>query len=110
MAFKIAGSMAAKDGVSKADPAILSRSKVEVVAPESSWAMSSATSTASAAMDGVDERGTSRVISAHVPLVEMLRHRRAQHDPGSRHALDGVFPLPEVPANLAAELIAKSKS
>ena len=63
-------------------------------------------------IDGIDERGSSRVIRAHVPLAEMFGYatelrsmtqgRAAYSMEFSRYA--------EVPTNLANELIAKSKS
>jgi elongation factor G len=54
MAFKIAGSMAVKDGVAKADPAILEPiMKVEVVAPEDFMGDVMGNSTAAAVHRGI---------------------------------------------------------
>jgi elongation factor G len=74
MAMKIAGSMAAKDGVAKADPAILEPvMKVEVTMPEDFMGDVIGNLNAKRGqIDGLDERGTSRVIRAHVPLAEMF--------------------------------------
>jgi elongation factor G len=114
MAFKIAGSMAAKDGVSKADPAILEPvMKVEVVAPEEFMGdVIGNLNSKRGHMDGVDERGTSRVISAHVPLAEMFGYAtelRSMTQGRATYSME-FSRYSEVPANLAAELIAKSKS
>jgi len=114
MAFKIAGSMAAKDGVSKADPAILEPvMKVEVVAPEEFMGdVIGNLNSKRGHMDGVDERGSSRVIGAHVPLAEMFGYAtelRSMTQGRATYSME-FSRYSEVPANLAAELIAKSKS
>ena len=114
MAFKIAGSMAAKDGVSKADPAILEPvMKVEVVAPEDFMGdVIGNLNSKRGHMDGVEERGSSRVISAHVPLAEMFGYAtelRSMTQGRATYSME-FSRYSEVPANLAAELIAKSKS
>ncbi len=114
MAFKIAGSMAAKDGVTKGDPAILEPvMKVEVTTPEEFMGdVIGNLNSKRGQIDGIDERASSRVIRAHVPLAEMFGYatelrsmtqgRAAYSMEFSRYA--------EVPTNLANELIAKSKS
>ncbi|HEU5325324.1 MAG TPA: elongation factor G [Candidatus Limnocylindria bacterium] len=114
MAFKIAGSMAAKDGVGKADPAILEPvMKVEVTTPEEFMGdVIGNLNSKRGQIDGLDERGSSRVVRAHVPLAEMFGYatelrsmtqgRAAYSMEFSRYA--------EVPTSLANELIAKSKS
>ena len=114
MAFKIAGSMAAKDGVSKADPAILEPvMKVEVVAPEEFMGdVIGNLNSKRGHMDGVDERGSSRVISAHVPLAEMFGYAtelRSMTQGRATYSME-FSRYSEVPTNLANELIAKSKS
>jgi elongation factor G len=74
MAFKIAGSMAAKDGVAKANPAILEPvMKVEVTAPEEFMGdVIGNLNARRGQIEGIDERGSSRMIRAHVPLAEMF--------------------------------------
>ncbi len=114
MAFKIAGSMAAKDGVSKADPAILEPvMKVEVVAPEEFMGdVIGNLNSKRGHMDGVDERGSSRVITAHVPLAEMFGYAtelRSMTQGRATYSME-FSRYAEVPTNLANELIAKSKS
>jgi elongation factor G len=114
MAFKIAGSMAAKDGVHKADPAILEPvMKVEVVAPEAYMGdVIGNLNSKRGHMDGIDERGSSRVIRAHVPLAEMFGYAtelRSMTQGRATYSME-FSRYSEVPTNLANELIAKSKS
>jgi elongation factor G len=114
MAFKIAGSMAAKDGVHKADPAILEPvMRVEVVAPEDYMGdVIGNLNSKRGHMDGIDERGSSRVIRAHVPLAEMFGYAtelRSMTQGRATYSME-FSRYSEVPTNLANELIAKSKS
>jgi elongation factor G len=114
MAFKIAGSMAAKDGVARADPAILEPvMKVEVVAPEEFMGdVIGNLNSKRGHMDGIDERGSSRVIRAHVPLAEMFGYAtelRSMTQGRATYSME-FSRYSEVPTNLANELIAKSKS
>jgi elongation factor G len=114
MAFKIAGSMAVKDGVSKADAAILEPiMKVEVVAPEDFMGdVIGNLNSKRGHMDGIDERGSSRVIRAHVPLAEMFGYAtelRSMTQGRATYSME-FSRYAEVPTNLANELIAKSKS
>jgi len=114
MAMKIAGSMAAKDGVAKADPTILEPvMKVEVTAPEDYMGDVIGNLNARRGhVDGIDERGTSRMIRAHVPLAEMFGYAtelRSMTQGRATYSMEfGRYA--EVPSSLAAELIAKSKS
>ena len=114
MAMKIAGSMAAKDGVGKADPAILEPvMKVEVTMPEDFMGDVIGNLNAKRGqIDGLDERGTSRVIRAHVPLAEMFGYAtelRSMTQGRAAYSME-FSNYAEVPASLASELIAKSKS
>jgi elongation factor G len=114
MAFKIAGSMAAKDGVAKADPAILEPvMKVEVTTPDEFMGdVIGNLNARRGQIDGIDERGTSRMIRAHVPLAEMFGYAtelRSMTQGRATYSMEfGRYA--EVPSNLANELIAKSKS
>jgi len=114
MAMKIAGSMAAKDGVRKADPAILEPiMKVEVTAPEDYMGdVIGNLNSKRGTIDGIDERGTSRMIQAHVPLAEMFGYAtelRSMTQGRATYSME-FSRYAEVPASLANELIAKSKS
>jgi elongation factor G len=114
MAFKIAGSMAVKDGVTKASPVILEPvMKVDVTTPEE--AMGDVIGNLNAKrghIDGIDEHGTSRVIHAQVPLAEMFGYAtelRSMTQGRATYSME-FSRYAEVPTNLANELIAKSKS
>jgi elongation factor G len=113
MAFKIAGSMAAKDGVSKADPAILEPvMKVDVTTPEDFMGdVIGNLNSKRGHIDGIDEHGTSRVVHALVPLAEMFGYAtelRSMTQGRATYSME-FSNYAEVPASLAAELIAKSK-
>jgi elongation factor G len=114
MAMKIAGSMAAKDGVGKADPAILEPvMKVEVTTPEEFMGdVIGNLNARRGQIDGIDERGTSRMIRSHVPLAEMFGYAtelRSMTQGRATYSME-FSRYAEVPTNLANELIAKSKS
>jgi elongation factor G len=113
MAMKIAGSMAAKDGVGKADPAILEpMMKVEVTTPEDFMGdVIGNLNSKRGQIDGLDERGSSRVVRAHVPLAEMFGYAtelRSMTQGRAAYSMEFSH-YAEVPTNLANELIAKSK-
>jgi elongation factor G len=114
MAFKIAGSMAAKNGVGKADPSLLEpMMKVEVTTPEEFMGDVIGNLNAKRGqIDGLDERGTSRVIQAHVPLAEMFGYAtelRSMTQGRAAYSMEFSH-YAEVPSSLANELIAKSKT
>ena len=114
MAFKIAGSMAAKDGVTRADPAILEPvMKVEVVSPEDFMGdVMGNLNGRRGHIEGIDERGASRMIKALVPLSEMFGYAtelRSMTQGRATYSME-FSRYSEVPGNLANELIAKSKS
>jgi elongation factor G len=75
MAFKVAGSMALKEGAAKAGPVLLEpMMKVEVVVPdEFTGDVIGNLSARRASIDGMQPRGGgTQVIDAHVPLAEMF--------------------------------------
>jgi elongation factor G len=114
MAFKIAGSMAAKAAVEKADPVILEPvMKVEVVTPEDFMGdVIGNLNARRGSVDGIEERATSRVIGAHVPLAEMFGYAtdlRSMTQGRATYSME-FSRYNEVPASIANELIAKSKS
>jgi elongation factor G len=114
MAFKIAGSMAAKNGVAKADPAILEPvMRVDVTTPEDFMGdVIGDLNSKRGHIDGIDEHGTSRVIRAQVPLAEMFGYAtelRSMTQGRATYSME-FSRYAEVPTNLANELIAKSKS
>jgi elongation factor G len=74
MAFKIAGSMAVKDGVRKAKPVLLEPiMKVEVVTPEDySGDVIGDLNRRRGQITGMDESPSGKVVTADVPLAEMF--------------------------------------
>jgi elongation factor G len=114
MSFKIAGSMAAKDGVAKADPAILEPvMKVDVTTPEDFMGDVIGNLNAKRGhIEGIDEHGTSRVVRALVPLAEMFGYAtelRSMTQGRATYSME-FSRYSEVPSSIANELIAKSKS
>ena len=97
MAFKIAGSMAAKDAFAKGDPTILEPiMRVEVTMPEQFMGdVIGDLNSRRGHIEGMESRG----IDAGRPGVRAarpdvrLRHGPAVDDPGSRVVVDGVFAL-----------------
>ncbi len=113
MAFKIAASMAVKDAVEKADPTILEpMMRVEVTMPEQFMGdVIGDLNSRRGLVDGTEMRGTTTVVQAAVPLAEMfgfatdlrsMSQGRASYSMVLSH-------FAEVPANLAQELVAKSR-
>ena len=114
MAFRIAGSMAAKAAVAKADPCILEPvMKVEVVTPDDFMGdVIGNLNARRGSVDGIEERGTSRVIGAHVPLAEMFGYAtdlRSMTQGRATYSME-FSRYAEIPQSIANELIAKSKS
>ena len=89
LAFKIAGSLALKEGARKAQPVLLEpMSAVEVVTPaEFMGDVMGDLSSRRGHVDGMEQRGNAHVITATVPLVDhvRLRDRPALHDAGPGH-------------------------
>jgi elongation factor G len=114
MAFKIAGSMAAKSGVEKANPAILEPvMKVEVTMPEEFMGdVIGNLNARRGQIEGIDERSSSRVVRALVPLAEMFGYAtelRSMTQGRATYSME-LDRYAEVPSSIATELIAKSKS
>src|SRR5207237_9525176 len=79
MAFKIAGSMALKEAVAKARPVLLEPvMEVEVVTPEDFMGdVIGDVNSRRGRIEKLDNRGTSRIIRAFVPLAEMFGYATA---------------------------------
>ncbi|MEJ7695669.1 MAG: hypothetical protein WKF78_03260 [Candidatus Limnocylindrales bacterium] len=112
MAFKIAGSMAIKDAVAKADPAILEPiMKVEVLMPEEFMGdVIGDLNSRRGQIEGMESRGSTAGRAGIRPAGPdvRLRHGPAEHDPGSRDVLDGIQPLRRGAAR--SELASESSS
>jgi elongation factor G len=114
MSFKMAGSLAFKDGMSRARPTLLEPvMNVEVYAP-SDYAgdLMGDLNSRRGRIGGMDTRGASTVIRAKVPMSEMLTYEQhltsATGGRGSYHMEFSHYE--EVPHHLHAKIIAASKS
>jgi len=113
MAFKIAGSMAIKDAVSKASPVILEpMMRVEVTMPEAFMGdVIGDLNSRRGHIEGMDPRGSTQVVRAAVPLAQMFGYAtdlRSMTQGRASYSME-LSHYAEVPASLAAELVAKSK-
>jgi elongation factor G len=113
MAFKIAGSMAIKDAVSKASPVILEpMMQVEVTMPEEFMGdVIGDLNSRRGIIEGMDPRGSTQVVRAAVPLAEMFGYAtdlRSMTQGRASYSME-LSHYAEVPPSLAAELVAKSK-
>ena len=112
MAFKIAGSMALKDGARKAGPVLLEPvMEFEVTTPEEFLGEVMGDMTARRGrIENIDERSGQKIVRVVVPLAELfgyatdLRSKtqgRAASSPMQLHAYN------EVPTNIAQEIVAR---
>jgi len=113
MAFKIAASMAVKDAVEKADPAILEPlMRVEVVMPEQFMGdVIGDLNSRRGQIEGMESRGTTQVVRSFVPLAEMFGYAtdlRSMTQGRASYSME-LSHYAEVPGNLAAELVQKSR-
>jgi len=113
MAFKIAGSMAIKDAVAKANPVVLEpMMRVEVTLPEEFMGdVIGDLNSRRGQIEGMDPRGSTQVVRAAVPLAEMFGYAtdlRSMTQGRASYSME-LSHYAEVPQNLAAELVAKSK-
>ncbi len=112
MAFKIAGSMAAKLAVQKADPAILEPvMRVEVTMPEEFMGdVIGDLNSRRGHIEGMDNRNGTQVVSAFVPLASMFGYVTDLRSMTQGRATSSMefARYAEVPKNLAAELVQKA--
>jgi elongation factor G len=113
MAFKIAASMAVKDAVEKADPVILEpMMRVEVVLPEKFMGdVIGDINSRRGQVEGMESRGSTQVVRAYVPLATMFGYAtdlRSRTEGRASYSME-LSHYAEVPAAVAAELVAKSK-
>jgi elongation factor G len=109
MAFKIAGSIAAQDAVRKANPAILEPiMKVEVITPEDYFGdIMGDINGRRGQIQGTTERGTTKVIDAHVPLANMFGYAtnlRSMSQGRAAYTMEFDH-YTEVPANVQQQII-----
>ncbi len=108
-AFKIAGSMAFKDGCKKADPVLLEPIMfVEVIAPEEFMGdVTGSLSSKRGVINNTETRGGLQVVSALVPLAELFgytTHLRSITS-GRGNATMEMSHYAEVPKNILEEII-----
>ncbi len=113
MAFKIAGSMAFKEGANKASPALLEPiMAVEVVCAEEYMGdIIGDLSSRRGRVQGMNVRGAGRVITAQVPLSEMFGYAtdiRSKTQGRATYTMQFAH-YEEVPKNIAEQIIAKVK-
>jgi elongation factor G len=114
LSFKLAGSLAFKDGMTRARPTILEPiMNVEVYAPSDfAGDLMGDLNSRRGRIAGMDTRGTTTVIKAQVPMAEMLTYEQhltsATGARGSYHMEYSHYD--EVPSHLQAKIIAASKA
>jgi elongation factor G len=111
MAFKIAGSMALKEGVRRASPVLLEpMMDVEVVTPMDYMGdVMGDLSSRRGKIQGMDQRGEAQVITAVVPLSEMFGYSTTLRSMSQGRAVYSMQfkHYEEVPKSKAEEIIAK---
>ncbi len=112
MAFKIAGSMALKEGVRKASPVVLEPiMKVEVVTPEDYMGdVMGDLNRRRGLVQGMDDTPSGKTITAEVPLKEMFGYStdlRSATQGRATYTMEFMKYL-EVPKNLADAIVKKS--
>jgi elongation factor G len=113
MAFKIAGSLAIKDGVARANPVILEPlMRVEVTMPEQFLGdVIGDLNARRGHVEAMESRGSTQVVRARVPLATMFGYAtdlRSMTQGRASYSME-LSHYAEVPASVAAELVAKSK-
>ncbi|MCL5411508.1 MAG: elongation factor G [Patescibacteria group bacterium] len=110
-AFKIAGSMAVRDAVSKADPVLLEPiMKVEVTTPEDFMGdVIGDLSSKRGRIEGTESRGNARVVKSQVPLAEMFGYATTLRSMTQGRAAFSMEPshYEEVPSTIAATITTK---
>lgn len=113
IAFKIAGSMALAAAAQKADPYLLEPiMKVEVTTPEEFLGdVIGDLSAKRAQILGTEERGNAKVVNCLVPLAELGGYATILRSLSQGRASYYMEPshYEEVPSNIAAQIVAKSK-
>jgi elongation factor G len=114
MAFKIAGSMAFKEGAARAHPVILEpMMKVEVVVPEAYMGdVLGDLSARRGKIGGMMQRGEAQVIASTVPLGEMFGYSTKLRSMSQGRAVYSMefSHYDEVPKSKAEEIVSKAKS
>ena len=112
-AFKVAGSMAFRNGAEKANPVLLEPYvKVEVTVPEEYMGdVIGDLNSRRGRIDGMEARNGSQVITGFVPLSEMFGYStdlRSKTQGRGNYSMEVAY-YDEVPKNIAEKVIAKNK-
>ena len=113
MAFKIAGSMAFRNGAEEANPVLLEPYvKVEVIVPEEYMGdVMGDINSRRGRIEGMEARNGAQVINAFVPLSEMFGYStdlRSKTQGRGNYSMEVSY-YDEVPKNIAEAIIAKNK-
>ena len=114
MAFKIAGSMAVRDALAKADPVLLEPTmKVEVTTPEEYMGdVIGDINSRRGRMEGMELVAGAQIVTAYVPLAEMFGYAtslRSNTQGRATHSM--IFDhYEEVPASIAEEVVGDKKN
>jgi elongation factor G len=113
MAFKIAGSMAFKEGVQKADPVLLEPiMRVEVVTPEEYMGdVMGDLNRRRGIVQGMDDSPSGKIVRAEVPLAEMFGYAtdlRSATQGRATYTME-FAKYSEAPSNIAGAIIKKSQ-
>jgi elongation factor G len=113
MAFKIAGSLAIKDAVARANPVVLEPlMRVEVTMPEQFLGdVIGDLNARRGHVEHMESRGSTQVVRARVPLATMFGYAtdlRSMTQGRASYSME-LSHYAEVPASVAAELVAKSR-
>ncbi|MDY3903159.1 elongation factor G [Peptoniphilus sp.] len=113
MAFKIAGSMAVRDALAKADPVLLEpMMKVEVTTPEEYMGdVIGDINSRRGRMEGMELVAGAQIVTAYVPLAEMFGYAtslRSNTQGRANHSMQFDH-YEEVPASIAEEVVGDKK-
>jgi len=113
MAFKVAGSMAFKEGSKKANPVILEPiMRVEITTPEEYMGdIMGDFNSRRGRIEGMESRAGAQIIRGHVPLSEMFGYATNVRSISQGRATYSMFfsHYDEVPRNIAETIIEKTK-
>lgn len=113
MAFKIAASMAVKDGAKKAKPVILEPiMAVEVTTPEEYMGdVIGDLNSRRGQVEGMEQRGNAKIIKAAVPLSEMFGYATVlrSNTQGRAQYVMQMDHYDKVPASIAEEIVSKTQ-
>ncbi len=114
MAFKIAASMALKDGCRRASPALLEPiMKIEVTSPEDYVGdVMGDLMKRRGKIESTDMKGTVRIIHGHIPLSEMFGYATTLRSLSQGRASYSMEPshYEEVPRQISEEIVAKTSA